>query len=171
MFAGSDRLSCRYSRAVVVAAFVLSCLAVVISLGSLWFNKRDDARAASRHYLDRTPKLVGGVEEIRQFDKAEIWIELQSPEGVDSIEIALPDGDMFEFEADMPGSRGGRAQWDQPVANGQRARWRVEVIDTSAGGGVRAQVTCHRIKEHWTVPVDLEKPFGIVRYISQREFE
>lgn len=162
----------------VIVAFAISIIAVVVSLFSVFYVKKQaDAQAsmarvdAARRREERQPTMVAEVEPVNDGQWHRLWLRLTSAEELSSLEVEIADGHGAQFTT---GQRGVPLGVDRPVLHAfsadeetgaktglkpdHSAVWALELPE--APQDFRLRVTAAAGHDHWewVVPVAVPAP-------------
>ena len=135
---------------VAVAAFVLSGLALAVSLVALLFSVRSDRRDAERRHEEQTPSISA------EWDDARVVLTLLSaPDGgLDSASVHLADA-VF-----AGASEGQRAPFDEELGHPWPIgyRWELPQIEDGPARRVHVVVACRSRDRQWSQTVVVDVP-------------
>jgi hypothetical protein len=169
-----DEPSRIWSLAMVVAALIVSLLALVVAVLSAVFTgiqaKHTRALAeieASRRHDEQTPVLVAWIEGVNWNDTTgdagwyRLCLRLESAEALDRLTAEVIGTDAVSFAPGQVGVDPTAAAHREPLQPGEAVCWRVELPERDRPRAMqRLIVRCHRAAATWSVLVEVEVPRG-----------
>lgn len=161
---------------------MLSCIALVVSLWSLWLSRRRDRREAARHHDDQKPDLRCGIDEVggglwydpaspipeAAMGKFRLWVEMHSPEPLTGLTVEFLEDVGLIYEGDDEGkplaTPGRQCSRRAPLSIGDRATWWT-LLHVNAPTEARLRTTARRGRKKWVQLHDIEVPYDIARSI------
>lgn len=161
--------------AVNLAAFIVASLALLVSVGSAVFAKRgaDETRAlraieSQRRHTERSPALGAQVDEMNVEEESNqgqwhrLWLVLETPEPLDSVNAEILDEPDVWFADGQTGvqpsvGRTRTAIWGALPVGKREACWRI-AIGKSAPHNMRLLLTCSIGDDEWPVLLTVDLP-------------
>jgi hypothetical protein len=153
-------------------SLAIAIVAVVISLGSVYFTWSADRRDRERRVDELKPRLTAEIEEMSGGDTS--WYRLHLQLGTDkelaTVHAAIVAGKGLSFTGSQRGVDATAAYPilaidDGPLRPGTPLTWRVH-LDEERDTQARLLVDCEDAKGRtWSVVVDVEVPYNILHSI------
>ncbi|MGW6197599.1 hypothetical protein ACWF0M_15765 [Kribbella sp. NPDC055110] len=144
----------------------ISLVALVVSLGSVYFTWRVDRRDKDRRADELTPKLTAEIKEMSGGDTGwyRVHLQLETLKELATVHVAIVAGKGVSFTGSQRGvdpnaSYPILAVDDGPLRPGHDLTWRVQ-LDDERDTEARLVVDCGDSQGHrWSVVVDVDLPY------------
>jgi hypothetical protein len=170
---------------VVIAAFVVSVVALIIALVSAGYTRLQGVETrrlrqieASRRQEERTPRLAGEVESVNDGGWFRLWLTLESTTPLLGLAVRIVQGEGVSFTSGQNGVAPMQAHpldavYDktEPFTQGNRHAWAIEFDPEHGPSRMRVRVTCRGLDDNgddvtWPVLVDIDLPIDLRRTVG-----
>ena len=165
-----------YTPGVIIAAFVISVLALLVAAASGIYARHSALSArevaeieVARHRKEREPRFEVEIESVNEGGWHRLWLRLTSDEPLDGIEVTLDAQDGITFTSSQagvdPNDRSHlHAKVPKRLDHRERAAWRVSLPEQRPRQATLL-VSARLGHDSWNVPVHVDVPGDVANSV------